>query len=88
MGDEQRALAYGLEVEAMVKEAQRVFAGKSRSAQGAALADLTAIWVTGHFLLGEDAKTRKLWQDLVTFQVNAIQELIEIYGKEKGIDEH
>lgn len=54
--------------------------GKAPEAQGAVLADLTAIWIVGHLVLGDAIESPKLREQMLALQVSTTRELIERIG--------
>jgi hypothetical protein len=57
-----------------------LLAGIHPSIQGAALAELTALWLQGHFVLGDEAETQELRIKLLDEQIKCIRALLEAYG--------
>lgn len=60
----------------MVEEARPIFAGQPSLHVGAALADLLAIWLAGHFIPGNAESTRSLREALLTNHVEHVRGLI------------
>jgi hypothetical protein len=62
------------EIIALIGQIKPILAGKSSAIQGAVLAELTAIWVAGHY--GEDDKdTAEIRSSLLTMLVKLILKL-------------
>ncbi len=67
------------EVMALVKLARPLFAGKRPEVQGAALADLVAIWVAGHIdQRGDDALTKRVRDKLLKMHIATVRELVPL----------
>jgi hypothetical protein len=61
---------------------EREFGGVEPTVQGAVLADLTAIFIFGHTLVGAPKNLqRKLWDDLNTLQSAQVRTLVSFYEK-------
>ena len=56
-----------------------LLAGKHPAMQGATLAELTAIWLHGHCILGNEAETQELRLKLLDEQIKCIRGLLEAY---------
>jgi hypothetical protein len=76
--NEQRLKNYTREVVALVDRLKPLLAGRSPAIQGAALADLLAIWLAGHHLEGDADATRKMREELLTFHIGQVRETITI----------
>lgn len=63
-----------------------LLAGHPPEIQGAALADLTAIWLAGHIYDGDAEATAGLRESLLEYHMAAVRALIPIYAKELGTD--
>lgn len=63
-------------VRKIVAEARPIFAGQASSHVGAALADLLAIWLAGHFVPGNPESTRGLREALLTSHIEHVRALI------------
>jgi hypothetical protein len=57
-----------------------LLAGVHPSIQGAVLAELTAIWLHGHCVLGDETETQELRIKLLDEQIKCIRALLEAYG--------
>jgi len=53
-------------------------AGHSPDIQGAALADLLAMWLVGYFNEGDKAATNAMREDLLKMHVKQVRRLVEI----------
>jgi len=62
----------------LVERISPLLAGKGSAAQGAALADLLAIWLTGHIVIGDRAETRKLRAELLSSHLTAVRQLVDL----------
>jgi predicted RNase H-like HicB family nuclease len=47
--------------------------------QGSVLADLTALWLCGHFIVGDDAETERLYETLLQAQVKGIRAFSKVH---------
>jgi hypothetical protein len=70
------------EIDETTEHIKPLLAGKSPGVQGFVLADLTALWLSGHVAGGEDEQ-RKVWSALLDMQVEKIWELLELYAQER-----
>jgi len=68
----------------LVERARPVFAKQDSAAVGAALADLTAIWLAGHVVRGEPAETDRLRETLLRLHVDMISRLTAVNAEEMG----
>jgi len=67
------------EVIETVERIKPLLAGKFPPVQGAALATLTAMWITAHRELdASEAEQRELWQHLLRMHWDKVQELIDV----------
>lgn len=73
-------------IKSLVDKCQPLLAGHGSLVQGAALADLTARWVAGHFDKRGPAATKRLRAELLETQMRTIEELVP--DNEKLILEH
>jgi hypothetical protein len=64
------------ENEFLVTAGRALFSGSHPTAQGAALAELTAIWLAGHPF--------KMWEGIIKLQIDTIIELATNIKKELG----
>jgi hypothetical protein len=65
------------DVMALVRAVRPFFAGKSEEVQGAALADLTALWVAGH-VASDSGKTHAYWERTLALHLDGIWKLIPV----------
>jgi hypothetical protein len=72
---------YGEQTLNLVQRIRPLLAGRDPSVQGAALAELTATWVHGHFILGDATQTQELRVKLLEEQNKLIRRLLEIDGR-------
>lgn len=63
-------------VEAIAAAIKPLLAGKTPTVQGAVLADLLALWLAGHVVLGDPAATEELRADLLAHHVRAVLRLV------------
>lgn len=73
-------------IQALVDKWKPLLAGQPSQIQGAALADMLAIWVTGHRILENNAATRKLWDELLEAHLDQVRKFIDFYAQRFGID--
>ena len=66
------------EVEAIVNAVRPLLAGKSSPIQGAALADLLAIWLAGHFATGNQRATAAIRERLLKEHIETVRKLIPL----------
>lgn len=71
----------------LVERVRPLFAGHDPRVIGAALADLTAIWLAGHVIEGDPEETDALRGRLMLEQMQAARELTAINAKEMGTDQ-
>jgi hypothetical protein len=69
---------YATEVMRLVEEIKPLLAGKSAFVQGAALADLLAIFLAGHIAPGNQAATNQLREDILTMHIEKVRELVPV----------
>jgi hypothetical protein len=67
-------------IERLVERIKPLLAGLHPVVQGLTLAELTAIWLHGHFVLGDETETEKLRTRLLEQQIDCIRDLLETYG--------
>jgi hypothetical protein len=72
------------EVAAIVERICPLLAGHSPHVQGAALADLLALWLAGHHVEGDAAATRKMREALVQAHMVAVARLTKVNAKIMG----
>jgi hypothetical protein len=58
-----------------------LLAGQKPEVQSAALADLLAMWVAGHFVPGDEAATSAAREDLLNDHMKLVQELVGINAR-------
>ena len=68
------------EVGTLVEQARLIFAGKPPEIQGAALADLLAIWIAGHHDRDGVHKTVRLRERLLRHHLISVHKLIDYYN--------
>lgn len=66
----------------LVERARPIFAGQPPEVVGAALADLTAIWLASHVVEGSWTETDALRGDLMLMQVRAVRRLTAVNSEE------
>jgi hypothetical protein len=71
------------EVQFIVKGAGALLMGKSPQVQGAALADLLAMWLAGHLILGDPKKTKRLREAMIAAHLKVVRDLVEINYRER-----
>jgi hypothetical protein len=69
------------EVIAIVEQIRPLLAGKAPEVQGAALADLLAIWLAGHHVEGNANATRKMRADLMAMHCFEVRRLTAVAAK-------
>ena len=67
---------------ALVEAVRPLFAGKPAQVQGAALADLLAIWLAGH-VTPDPETTRQVQEEVLEMHLRAVRQLIPINFAEK-----
>jgi hypothetical protein len=72
--------------EALAAQIAPLLAGKGSGVQGAALADLAAIWLSGHMILNDPGATTELRRELFDHHCRAVWDLVEHYdGRRRGL---
>jgi hypothetical protein len=71
-------------VTTLVEQIKPLFAGKRPEVQGAALAELLAIWLAGHVVRHDAEATRTLRADLLAEHLLAVRQLVEVNAKILG----
>jgi hypothetical protein len=61
-----------------------LLAGQAPEVQGAALADLLAIWLAGHHVAGDEDATRSLRAELLAMHCAAVRTLTSINARMMG----
>jgi hypothetical protein len=62
----------------LVQECSRHFAGKPSDVQGAALADLLALWLAGHVIVGNPRATERLRRKMLDMHLKTMWDLVPI----------
>lgn len=70
--------------DALVESLKPLFAGHNPGVQGAALADLLAIWLAGHIIVGDADATRTLRAGLLAHHCSAVRMLVDLYDEAAG----
>jgi len=63
----------------LAAQIHRLLAGQGPEVQGAAIADLAAIWLAGHLVLGKPDATATMRRELFDAHCRAVWELVEHY---------
>lgn len=72
--------------DALVAQIAPLLAGKYPGVQGAVLADLAAIWLSGHLYLDDPPATAELRRELFDRHSRAIWDLVEHYdARRRGL---
>jgi hypothetical protein len=79
--DRQRYKADMAEVYKLVQACAPLFHGKPPQIQGAALADLTAMWIAGHVAIGDPETTKARREAALAFHVKTVESLIPVESK-------
>lgn len=58
-----------------------IFAGKSPEVQGAALADLLAMWLAGHHYEGDIEDTNQLREELLAMHLDMVRKLLPVNAR-------
>ena len=66
------------EVEALVNAVRPLFAGKSAGVQGAALADLLAMWLAGHVIREDSEASARLREQMLEAHLIAVRALVPV----------
>jgi hypothetical protein len=66
------------EIRRLVELISALLAGQPSQIQGAVLADLTATWLGGHGVVGNDEATAAAHEDLLKLQFDLVRKLIPI----------
>jgi hypothetical protein len=70
------------DVETLVEKVSSLFAGKPAEVQGAALADLLALWLAGH-VTPDPETTRQVQEEVLEMHLRAVRQLVPINFAEK-----
>lgn len=65
-------------VEPIVRRIHRLLAGQPAQLQSGVLADLLAIWLAGHIVLGDPAETDRLRKELLDEHLRMVRELLPV----------
>ena len=71
------------EAESIVARIRPLLSGRRPAVVGAALADLTAMWLTGHHVPGDRADTAALREELLTMHARLVRDLVAL--QESGV---
>ena len=75
-------------IEETVASIKPLLAGKAPNVQGVILADLTALWMSGHIVAPfNDDKQRKVWRQLLNMHATKVMELTELYAQRRDTKE-
>jgi len=66
------------EVEALVEAVRPLFAGKRPGIQGAALADLLAMWLAGHVIRDDPEASERLREQMLELHLRAVGALVPV----------
>ena len=66
----------------LVRAVSPSFADKDRVVQGAALADLLAMWLAGHVIRGDEKASKRLRKQMLRLHILAVKSLIEVNYKQ------
>jgi hypothetical protein len=69
---------------ALVDRIRPILAGQPAEIQGAALADLLAIWLAGHHVAGDENATRKLRAELLASHCIGVRGLVGVNAMMMG----
>jgi hypothetical protein len=69
------------EVFELVAAIRPLLRGKSAQVQGAALADLLAMWLAGHVIQGDPEETKRMRETMLELHLVAVRALIDINYK-------
>ena len=72
------------QIQHMVEAIKPMLAGHPPDVQGAALADLLAIWLAGHYVEDDKDATRKLRAELLAKHCVVVRELVTVNAKMLG----
>ena len=64
------------EIVDLMTQIMRLLAGKESGIQGAVLADLLAIWLAGHTIIGDPEATARLRDEILQLHIATVRELI------------
>ena len=66
------------EAQALEKQLSRLLMGKDPGVQGAALANLLALWLAGHVVQGDPQATQALREAMLEVHLSAVWQLVPI----------
>jgi len=66
------------DIEKLVERIRPLLSGRSPQTQGAALADLLAMWLAGHIVQGNPAATDELREELLEAHTAVVRKLIPV----------
>ena len=69
------------EVMALVHAIRPLLAGRSPEVQGAVLADLLAMWLAGHVMLGDPKATKRMRDETLEVHLKGVRALIDLNYK-------
>ena len=72
------------EVGDLVQKVAPLFADRPAPIQGAALADLLAIWLAGHVVPGQATATENLRADLLVMHLETVAKLVHVNARRMG----
>jgi hypothetical protein len=72
------------EAAAIIDRIRPLLAGHSPEVQGAVIADLTAIWLAGHHVAGDEDATRKMRDALLVYHCAEILKLTRLNARILG----
>jgi len=67
----------------LVRDCSRHFAGKPSDVQGAALADLLALWLAGHVIVGNPRATERLRKEVLAMHLKTVWNLVPINYRDR-----
>jgi hypothetical protein len=75
---------YLAEVQKMVEQIRPILGGHPAAVQGAVLADLLAIWLAGHHVVGDENATRTKRAELLALHCATVRKLVPENAKMMG----
>jgi hypothetical protein len=66
----------------LAEQIKPLLAGHRPDIQGAALAELLAIWLAGHRVLNDPAEQARLREELLATHIAAVRELVDVADQE------
>jgi hypothetical protein len=67
----------------LVRDCSRLFAGKPAEVQGAALADLLALWLAGHVIVGDPKATERVRKEVLAMHLETVWNLVPINYRDR-----